>query len=329
MELQRYSMKHLHWLISEIGEPRKSHLASIRLRSAPSILAAKTLRWRVAYGENILGSPSILLIGKIGANSIEARQILWLEQIRNAKKTAKVFLDYTDHHLGFNSPMTNFYKAVMNEIDVCVVPSESMANLLSSGWSGPIQVIEDPLEIKNSPPKLLASKPITLLWFGHSSNIGSLIKFLATDFHVGDYIRLIVLSNETGLNYFTNSNIISNAKIELNLALWSLENMVEAAAISDVCIIPGDLSDAKKIGVSSNRLITALALGLPTAADCLPSYREFQNYYCDLRGVGFREILRNPLKFSSMVTEAQVDLSDRFSMAKIQQDWKDLFLKSI
>lgn len=329
MELQKYSMNHLHWLIPEIGELRESHLASIRLRAAPSISAAKELGWRVTYGENISGAPSILIVGKIGANGIETRQNLWLEEIQKAKKTAKIFLDYTDHHLGFNSPMTAFYQAVINKVDACIAPSDSMSNLLTSRWGGPIQAIEDPLEVSSSPPKQSSGNPITLFWFGHPSNIDFLIKFLSTDFHVGDHIRVIVLSNEIGLNHFARSNLSSSAKIELNLALWSVENMVEAAKISDVCIIPGDLSDVRKIGVSSNRLITALTLGLPTAADCLPSYREFQNYYCDLRSVGFREMLRDPLKFSSMVTNAQTDLSDRFSMSGIQQDWKDFLLKSI
>lgn len=318
----------LHWLIPEVGELKKSHLASIRLRAAPSISGAEELGWRVAYGENILGAPSILIVGKIGANSIEVRQNLWLEEIQKAKKTAKIFLDYTDHHLGFNSPMTAFYQAVINQVDVCIVPSDSMSNLLASRWSGPIQVIEDPLEVSSSPPKQSSSKPITLLWFGHSSNIDFLIKFLSTQFYVGDHIRLIVLSNEMGLNHFAGSNPSSSAKIEFNLALWSVENMIEAAKISDVCIIPGDLNDARKIGVSSNRLITALTLGLPTAADNLPSYKEFSNYYCDLRGVEFREMLSDPLKFTPMVAGAQTALMHRFGIGKIKQDWKNLLLNS-
>jgi hypothetical protein len=96
-----------------------------------------------------------------------------------------------------------------------------------------------------------------------------------------------------------------------------------------MCIIPSDLNNSKKVGVSSNRLITALILGLPTAADNLPSYKEFASYYCDLRGNSFKEMLRDPSRFSHMVTQAQTDLSQRFSMSTIEQDWKYFFKNSI
>lgn len=324
-------MNHLHWLIPEIfplniDALMKSHLASIRLRAVPSTSSALEIGWRVTHGNSIVGAPSILLIGKIGANNIEERQILWLDQIYKAKGVAKIILDYTDHHLGFDSPMSNFYESVIKIVDGCVVPSVSMANLLSTRFNGPINVIEDPLEISAISPKESSKTPITLLWFGHSSNIEFLTNFLSTGFHVGDHIRLIALSNEPGLNLLANSDRISNAKIELNLALWSLENMLEAAKIADMCIIPGGLNNPKKIGVSSNRLITALTLGLPTAADNLLSYKEFGSYYCDLRISDFREMLIDPSRFRYMVTHAQTDLMHRFSMNKIEEDWKIFFL---
>ncbi len=327
-------MSHLHWLTpvefaSELDDLRGSRLASIRLRVAPSISAAQTLGWKVTVGENISGAPSTILIGKIGANNIEVREELWLDQIRKAKRSTKIFLDYTDHHLGWDSPMSHFYELAIKEVDGCVVPSQGMAELLLSKWGGPISIIEDPLEVNVSPPKAHTNKPVTLLWFGHSSNIDFLINFLSTGFNSSDHIRLIVLSNEAGLNYFANSNLVSPEKIEFNLALWSLDNMTEAAKIADMCIIPSDLSNPKKMGASSNRLITALTLGLPTAADNLPSYQEFASYYCDLRSNSFREMLVDPSKFSRAVSKAQAELSSRFSMGKIQQVWKTFFLNPV
>lgn len=319
-------MNYLHWLIPEVVELKKSHLASIRLRTAPSITAAQSLGWRVRFGENISSEPSTILIGKIGANNIEVRQENWLDQIRKAKGSAKIFLDYTDHHLGFDSSMSHFYESAIKEVDGCIVPSKSMAELLLSIWDGPISIIEDPVEVDAFQPKELAGRPVTLLWFGHSTNIDFLINFLSVGFNAGDHIRLIVLSNELGLNHFANSNLVTPAKIEFNLALWSLDNMMEAAKIADMCIIPSDLSNPKKIGASSNRLITALTLGLPTAADNLPSYREFENYYCDLQSNGFREMLANPLQFNHIVNKAQTELGSRFRMEKIEQDWKSFLL---
>lgn len=67
------------------------------------------------------------------------------------------------------------------------------------------------------------------------------------------------------------------------MAEWSIDTMREAAQQSDVCLIPSDTQDPRKMAVSANRLITALALGLPTAADRLESYAEFGEYFTDIR----------------------------------------------
>lgn len=325
---------HLHYLThcssSETLERlSQSNLASIRLRSIPAIRAAKSLKWAVSFGERMLETPSIVLIGKIGSQNIEVRQKLWLEEIQGVKKNSQIFLDYTDHHLGFNSPMTSFYEAAIQLVDGCIVPSASMASLLMKFWKGPISIIEDPIEVECLAPKEVSKKPITLLWFGHPTNIDFLIKFIESGFLEGDSIRFIVLSNEVGLNHFASSNLSSKANIEFNLALWSSENMTEAARIADMCIIPSDLNDYKKRGASSNRLITALALGLPTAADNLPSYQEFAKYYCSLQGNDFRDILNDPAKYGSRVSKAQIELIPRFRMHKIEQDWENFLLNSV
>jgi hypothetical protein len=326
-------MAHLHLLIPienqvAVDVLRTFTLASIRLRSLPAIKAALGLGWKATFGEKIQGVPSIVVVGKIGANQIEVRQQQWIKQIQSAKKTAKILLDYTDHHLGFHSAMTNFYLSAIREVDGCIAPSKSMAHLLCQFWDGPTTIIEDPIEVDCLRPKTAANNPITLLWFGHSSNIDFLVRFLQAGFDDRDHIRLIVLSNESGLNYFSNCNLVSPAKIEFNLALWSLENMAEAAKITDLSIIPSDLKDVRKSGASSNRLITSLALGLPTAADNLPSYQEFSDYYVDLRSKKFKEILRNPLDYRNSVIKAQENLIPRFTMNKIEQDWKNFLLNS-
>lgn len=327
-------MNSLHCLIpvdgGDLSFLGQSQFASIRLRSVPLIMAAEELAWKVTFGEQSNEHPSLILVGKIGANSIETRSVNWLNQIFNARKMgSKIILDYTDNHLEFSSSMTDFYKSVMEVVDACVVPSRYMATLLSGKWGGPISIIEDPIEVKESSPKANAGNPVTILWFGHSSNIEFLIKFLSTGFNHDDHIRLIVLSNDAGLNHFASSNLVSSAKIEFNLALWSLGNMVEASKLADMCIIPSDLNNPKKMGASSNRLITALTLGLPTSADNLPSYKEFEGCYCDLRSNDFREMLDDPSKFSHSVSEAQAELSFRFSKTKIQSDWKNFLLAQI
>ena len=324
-------MRSLHWLIPELpsqdpNELKHVSLASIRLRCAPSMIAAQKLGWSVSSGETIPAHASVVLVGKIGSQKISTRKLWWLDQLTEFKNISKIFLDYTDNHLGFDSKMSDFYRTAISLVDACIVPTNSMASLLSSEWRGPTYCIHDPLEIQIQQVKDSFTQPIVLLWFGHPSNIQFLIDFLKDGFSFGDEVRLIVLSDDVGLNYFANTKIVSNAQIQVQMALWAIQTMLEAAKFADICIIPSDLSNPRKLGASPNRLITALGLGLPVAADNLPSYKEFEGYYCDLRGDGFREMLKNPTKFSSIVTQAQGDLIPRFSMNQIESDWKNFFL---
>jgi hypothetical protein len=326
-------MERIHFLIG--GAPScgfndilKSTLASIRLRCTPSALAAHQLGWTITYGEVIPDESSIVIVGKIGANNLSSRGDLWLQQISKFKSKARIYLDYTDHHLGYESVMTSFYRLALESADECIVPSIGLRTLLSKFWQGSISMIEDSIEIEAITPKISYGNSITLLWFGHQSNIDYLIDFLRTGFLAGESIRFIVLCNQQGLSYFSGANISSRANFEIQMALWSVENMVEAAKYSDICIIPSDLSDPKKMGASSNRLITALALGLPTAADNVASYLEFSKYYTNLRGEAFRNLLKNPMNFKAQVDSAQLEIVPHFSMKNTIQKWKDFFLRS-
>ena len=100
--------------------------------------------------------------------------------------------------------------------------------------------------------------------------------------------------------------------------------MLEAAKLCDACIIPSDTQDPNKSGASSNRLITALAMGLPTAADNLESYKEFSAFYVDIRSEKFRTMMVRPDSFNPMVVKAQEDIVPRFSFDDIKQAWGNL-----
>ena len=104
--------------------------------------------------------------------------------------------------------------------------------------------------------------------------------------------------------------------------------MIHAASLCDLCIIPSDLADPRKAGVSSNRLLTALALGLPTAADRLDSYLEHSDYFTDIRSKDFDRLLENPLAFRVQVIQAQNGPVQEHSMQKVGERWVSL-LESI
>ncbi len=322
-------MPHLHWLLP--GQPRtindlkQSNLASVRLRAAVALEAFSQDKWYISAGETVSSKCTVLVVGKIGGHDIQRRSENWLRQIAMAKAgKALVCLDYTDHHLGFESAMSAFYREVLGLIDVCTVPSTSMQELLRGYWQGPIKVIEDVLEIVPQAPKQISSSPVTALWFGHSSNIPYLEQFLESSMRSLKHIRIIALTNEIGVNWFIQAGKKLSANITVELGNWSVLNMLEAAKRSDLCLIPSDTRDIRKVGVSSNRLITALALGLPTAADLLPSYVHFQDYFVDIRSNHLSRLITDPKEFHHAVILFQRNIVPEFTELNLATKWLKL-----
>ncbi len=328
-------MQHkIHWLLPLSGhldpQPSRSSLASIRLRSAVGIDALQVANLPVDYGESISSGVKVVIVGKIGSHDIFNRAASWHKQISYAKKDgALIFLDYTDHHLGFDSPMRDFYRSILPLVDQCIASSDYMSLLLREQYSGPITVIEDAVEIPLIKPKeSLCTQPATALWFGHASNINYLIEFINSSRLFLNGSNLIVLSNEVGLNILSKTTLCVNSPTQIKFGLWSPDLMLNASRVADFCIIPSSLSDSRKLGASSNRLMTAFALGLPTAADNLPSYLKYSDYYVDIRSSDFFNFAINPLMFGRVIN-AQNKLLQEFSFEKIGSNWLTLIKRHL
>jgi glycosyltransferase involved in cell wall biosynthesis len=136
--------------------------------------------------------------------------------------------------------------------------------------------------------------------------------------------NLIALTNANGFKLFSGHRFSTRAQVHANFFEWSIENMIEAAKHSDFCVIPSDINDPRKSGSSSNRLLTALALGLPTAATMLPTYREFSEYFLDLESDPLALEVSEIMKLTEKVAEAQEHVIPRYSMERIGQRWVEL-----
>jgi hypothetical protein len=321
---------HVHILIPGIYKTHQelqiSQLASIRFRAA---IIAKYLPQHgstVSFGETIPETSNIILFGKIGTKDIEKKQKLWLNQMKSAKnKNIKIFLDYTDHHLGFKSEMRSFYESALKFTDYIITPSDHLKILLNNYFSKKIFVIPDPIEVPVLSPKI--SKTNGILWFGHASNINYLINFLEECPKTYEVFKLIVISNDAGLNILASHRFQKKMGFKVSLQKWSPKALIEASKISDICIIPSDRNDPKKSGVSSNRLITSLALGLPTVAEIMPSYAEFSRYFFNIRSNSVFETMSNSSssEFRKLISEAQQKIIPKFLPRVIAKQWIELF----
>jgi hypothetical protein len=321
---------HIHILIPGIYKTHQelclSSMASIRLRSA---IVAKYLSQHgstISVGEFVSEISNIILVGKITVSDIKKRTKLWLDQIQSAKnKNVKIFVDYTDHHLYSESPMRIFYESALKLADCVITSSNYLKILLNNSYYKEIFVIPDAIDVPILSPKI--SKTNRILWFGHPSNIKYLIKFIENYTKIDNFFQLTILSNDIGLNILSNHQFQTRVGFKIELQKWSVEALIAASKISDICIIPSDPKDSKKSGASSNRLITAIALGLPTAAELLPSYEEFSKYFFNIRSNSLLEIISNSSssEFRKLISEAQEKIVPKFSQQSIGQQWIELF----
>lgn len=306
---------------------RGSAMASVRLRAAIAADAVAERGWIVSAGDRLPEHATDVLIGKIGSGNIEQRAPIWLEQIQRARKSGvRLWLDYTDHHLGFESPMSGFYQDVLPWVTTAVVPSSAMRSLLGSVWQGATGLVVDALDVPVIAPKQgVAGARQTALWFGHASNMRYLLQFLWDHAWLAEHIKVLVLSNSPGLDLLRAGYRGAGACIGVQALPWSPAAVIEAAETADLALIPSDPADPRKAGVSSNRLITALALGLPVAADVLPAYAAYRPYFADLRSAALGAWLHAYDERRHSVLRAQALVVPHYAKATVAASWLAMF----
>lgn len=319
----------VEWLLpntsADLEDLKKSNLASIRLRAAVCMHTLKDNDCETTFGDAQHDSTaSTLIVGKLDFTSDTGRPQRWLKHISTARKRgARIVIDYTDHHLETETAADHFYRMALIGADLVICPSTRLAHLIRPFYKGQIKVIEDPIEVPIVPPRACQQQVKTALWIGHSTNLPYLLEFLCNDLVISEPIRLIAMTNAYPLSekYARMLDQPHLADLEICVVPWSLSDMVAVASISDVCWIPTGLHSKRKSGASSNRLLTALALGLPVAADELESYLPFRKYFASLRTPEFSIFMHAPDAYFEQVSEAQALIAQHYTQDAIGRQW--------
>ncbi len=322
-------MSHIEWLLP-IASPtlerlEQSNLASIRLRSAVCVKALldHSLSVTVSDGEQFSGA-KIIVVGKPDLMANSPRHTRWLRYIEHARRLgARILVDYTDHHLGTESPADHFYSAVLHHADMAICSSMHLAELLRHCYTGQVCVIEDPIEVPITPPQIRSQKRKTALWFGHASNLPYLMEFLCESYAIPGRVRLLLMTNACPLPESMVRQLDRPRLQDLDICVlpWNLPDMLTAAGMSDVCWIPAGFNSARKAGASSNRLLTAFAMGLPVAADVLASYLPLRDSFADLRTLEFPELMAQPESYFERVLQAQAHIAAHCTMSVMGAQW--------
>jgi len=323
----------INWLIqgnhNNLYDAKKSNLASVRMRAAiTSSIDNKNIIAELYNKDVIINKNTVVGIGKLSHDDNEFKKWLYIAQYTKSQG-GKVFLDFTDNHLLSSSPLYSKYCNIIKHCTHATTSSYYLKKTLGEYFKGCVTVIEDPLEIDPMPPRNKYNDVLTGLWFGHASNINFLLNFLIEKVKVENKLKFIVMTNINSNinNIFKDVRKILPAKIELILIEWSIIDMQKAARHSDFAILPTDPNDPRKAGVSSNRLITALSLGLPCFANIVESYNQYSKYAIPIDTFESIDFTFHRETFAN-IEYFQKHISPIYSRQAMIRKWEDFF-KSI
>lgn len=319
-------MKHVHWLLQgnyhNLNSLKNNALASVRLRAYVSSINAKSFTF--SFGEEMPLNTDILVIGKIGNHNLAKRTKNWINQIKMCNfLNGKVILDYTDNHLMIRSPMTSFYRSILPYVNIIITPSSKMSSIISNIWKGHIETVNDSIEVEIHERKEHQNTD-KILWFGHPTNLIYLLSFLNKYKDIISHYSLSIITNQIGIDYF---NKFNKTNIKFKTYLWSIDMLLNKSKYSDLCIIPSDKNSPQKNGAGHNRLITALALGMPVIATKIASYEQFEDYFIDDESTKIQDILNNPNIMMNKVLLAQKKIVPLFNKINLSKKWQGVFNK--
>lgn len=301
-----------------------SEIASVRLRTALAIQAAEPNS--TIFPEVGSSIPSIFFIGKLpkGLEKVEVDR-LFKFVLDGQRQGMKVVLDYSDHKIATRGDLSDVYREFLKISDFFTTSSSYLRRILVQEAQKPVFVVNEPVEVDFYEPRMLKDWT-KALWFGHPSNFGYLV----------DALTRVEFGADLEIRALTDAMMLNKNKVPLNFRVkrttvrvfpWSLEAMRQATLDSSFAILPSSTQDPLKAGASPNRLVTAIALGLPVLASPIESYREI-GYFVDLEKT--RQNPRASLEeLTKYLPKAQASIEGKFSRTAVKNAWKDVFNKML
>ena len=322
----------IEWLCSakakNILDLENSNLASVRLRTAVGMKAAESLGFSNILSDGQFHKPvQLTVVGKIDYISDPQRPYKWLRRLEELKiNGSKIVIDYTDHHIDGNSPASQFYRESIPISDHVITSSSKLKTHILDFCKKQVQIIEDPVEVPIQAPIIRDRRDKIALWCGHASNFPSVIDYLINKLDSRIIKKLIIMTNLYPLpdEYCQLLDTTTPKDLEINIIPWNKDDLVKVAKICDICLIPTDPTNPKKNGASSNRLLTSIALGLPTAVNFIDSYLPFYKYVYDIDTTDLSSIFSDADLLASKIREGQMDITERYTLKCAQRKWEDL-----
>lgn len=274
-----------------------------------------------------------------------AKDIALAKQLRSKDKS--IIFDLCDNHYALGTNEKGYQEKIdrLNEMmrlaDCVTVPTIEASNFVSHRC---IKIVPDAIDkypksnysfiprtrFRQQVDSLLETKgTINLVWFGNGGMEkppwGMIelcrLKHILHELYSEFPLKLNIISN----NKYSYEKYFSDATFPCRYYPWNIKTFPYLMRCADIALIPVTINDFTR-GKSSNRVITALDLGLPVIADPLPSYEEFSNF---IRIGNWRENILEYAKAPDLrrddVEKGQAYIRSNYNNKQIAKVWLDIF----
>lgn len=278
---------------------------------------------------------------RFSANAASYSNLLSAVDLRG--KSAFCFAD--DH---FDAPcFESFYRQVAEISRVWICSSAALAETAQRAAKRAVLAYPEPTELPAGTPRVpqrrlrerfavwvarrsrvgLDPWRLRLLWFGHPSNVSSLIgvlpelRTLARDIPVA--LECVTQPGTELDQLATPASIASAAELRVEVSAWSLEYMPSALEACDAVLLPQLVNDPAKRSKSNNRLVDALNAGRFCVAHPIPSYEELRDYAWvgDSIEAGLRWLLQHPAQGLQRLVAGQQYIRKHHSPEALADFW--------
>lgn len=224
----------------------------------------------------------------------------------------KAVFDVCDDH--FDRPDGKFYEKMVERADLITCNSANMQERIYEVTGKLARIITDPVSFPTAEPKLHEAgvKP-KVMWFGHNSNLGPLIK--------------VAELNTTPIIAYC-EKLFKGLK-NIRMLKWNLGEVERAIQDYDVIVIPTQTYKWAKCK-SPNRAVDAITSGKFVITDSMDVYSELKDYLmivpdlCTREGA-LNEALTwwsdNPQKAHDMIVKGQQFIATTYTSDTIINAW--------
>lgn len=311
------------------------------------------------YARAVVSSADGVVFGKMLPTQSEARN----ERFRSNANSYSDLISHTncldkssfcfsDDH--FEAPMfADFYDGVASGSRAWVASSFLLRERLEQVAQCPVFSYAEPVESATGAAKVpqlgararlarwlarragvsIESWRIKLLWFGHATNVPSLLDCIEELRSLSRTVPLAlecVTSSGTPLDAMVSSmGSRETSNLFISLTPWSPEAQQRALEECDVVLLPQAVREPKKRLKSNNRLIDTINSGRFAVCHPLPSYQELSDYAWvgESMADGILWLLRHPQQAMARVKAGQDYVSKYHSPDALAEFWLKVLVR--